>query len=200
MIWFTSDTHFYHFNVIGYCDRPFRTVEEMNEIMAKKWNEVVAPEDTVYFLGDFSLAIRPVELYTNRLNGRKIMIMGNHDWCHPYNKKSKGEEKRRNVYKMYYDYGWKELHLFQTLAITETTTVNLCHMPYRGDVESDKYSAFRLEDDGKVLLCGHVHEKWATKRTPKGTLMINVGVDVRGFKPISIQEISTIIKESENGI
>jgi len=53
-IWFTSDTHFNHRNIIGYAQRPFESVEEMNEVMIERWNASVRGEDTIYHLGDFS--------------------------------------------------------------------------------------------------------------------------------------------------
>lgn len=52
---FTSDNHFSHTAIVGYCERPFRDVEEMNEEMVRRWNEVVRPTDHVYHLGDFAL-------------------------------------------------------------------------------------------------------------------------------------------------
>ncbi len=51
--WWTSDYHFSHFNIIRYCERPFKTAEEMDETIIRKHNERVKPEDTVFFLGDF---------------------------------------------------------------------------------------------------------------------------------------------------
>lgn len=83
MIFFTSDHHFCHANIIKYCKRPFESVDQMNEEMVRRWNEVVGDEDTVYYLGDFSLAKQAVELFARRLNGEKHFIMGNHDACHP---------------------------------------------------------------------------------------------------------------------
>ena len=47
-LFFTSDTHFHHANIIRFCNRPFRDVEEMDEILIRNWNEVVGPEDTVF--------------------------------------------------------------------------------------------------------------------------------------------------------
>ena len=80
MIYFISDTHFYHYNIIKYCDRPFEDIETMNVKMIECWNSVVKEDDIVYFLGDFGFGDK--EMLTNvcsQLNGRKIMLRGNHD-------------------------------------------------------------------------------------------------------------------------
>lgn len=80
--WITSDTHFGHFNIIGYCDRPFTTAEEMDETMVDRWNSVVKEDDTVYHLGDFAFgkgSKEKIEEYVERLNGSIILTKGNHD-------------------------------------------------------------------------------------------------------------------------
>ena len=79
-IWFTSDTHFYHGNIIKFCDRPFRDAHEMTEQLITNWNSVVQPGDEVYHLGDFAFASKGkvVELLC-RLKGIKHIIAGNHD-------------------------------------------------------------------------------------------------------------------------
>lgn len=79
-VWFTSDHHFGHLNILTYQpdERPFSSVEEMNEAMILRWNEVVKPQDTVYHVGDFCFGRANIAI-AGRLNGRKNLIMGNHD-------------------------------------------------------------------------------------------------------------------------
>lgn len=88
-LWFTSDTHFDHANMIhtfklpdGNPARPFTDVKEMNECMVERWNEVVKPSDHIYHLGDLTMH-RKIETIQhrilNRLNGHKRLLLGNHD-------------------------------------------------------------------------------------------------------------------------
>ena len=77
--WWASDYHFSHFNIISYCNRPFKTAEEMNETIIERHNEKVKPEDTVFFLGDFIFKGGKYRLFENRLNGKFIFLQGNHD-------------------------------------------------------------------------------------------------------------------------
>lgn len=75
-----SDTHFFHANIIKYCSRPFADVEEMNTVMVNNWNSVVSPDDTVFHVGDFSFGkIENVAAIRKQLNGKIILILGNHD-------------------------------------------------------------------------------------------------------------------------
>lgn len=79
-IFIIADTHLNHRNIIQYCDRPFSSVEEMNKTIINNWNSVVGKYDIVYVLGDFALCGKDkiIEL-GNLLNGRKRLILGNHD-------------------------------------------------------------------------------------------------------------------------
>lgn len=75
-----SDTHFNHENIIKYCERPFSSVHEMNEVLISNWNRVVQPEDLVVHVGDFILgAASGIDDILPRLNGEIILVRGNHD-------------------------------------------------------------------------------------------------------------------------
>ena len=70
-----SDTHFNHANIIEYSNRPFSSVDEMNETIVKNWNGFVTNSDWVFHLGDVALGRFDV----SQLNGFKILVKGNHD-------------------------------------------------------------------------------------------------------------------------
>lgn len=84
---YTSDQHFGHKNFLNFLDeegrqiRPFSSVEEMDEFMIENWNSAVQPEDTIVCLGDIAIKRKSLQIL-ERLNGRKILIRGNHDIFH----------------------------------------------------------------------------------------------------------------------
>lgn len=81
-IYMTADTHFGDDDsIVRYEGRPFQNGEEMNRSLIAAWNRVVKPEDTVYHLGDFadSISYSETEKIVQCLNGKKILVMGNHD-------------------------------------------------------------------------------------------------------------------------
>lgn len=81
MIYFIADTHFNHANIIKYCNRPFKNTNEMNKYIIEKWNAVVKQTDTVYHLGDVGFGkLEELKTLVGSLNGRKILLIGNHDF------------------------------------------------------------------------------------------------------------------------
>ena len=80
-VFFTSDLHFGHENVLRFDSRPWRTVEEMDEELIRRWNNKVAPGDIVYVLGDliWKTLDGDAPALLKRLNGQIILIKGNHD-------------------------------------------------------------------------------------------------------------------------
>lgn len=77
--WFISDTHFYHDNIIKYCNRPFANIDEMNEALIQRWNSVVGKDDVIWHLGDFVLGKKDNISIIKRLNGKINLVLGNHD-------------------------------------------------------------------------------------------------------------------------
>jgi calcineurin-like phosphoesterase family protein len=100
-IYFTSDQHYFHSNVIKHCNRPFADVETMNMQLIYNYNKLVQPNDTVYHLGDFGLGKRAeLQEVLNELNGIKRLIAGNHD---PTARKLSGWDWVKDYYELKYD-------------------------------------------------------------------------------------------------
>lgn len=188
MIWFTSDQHFGHENIIKYCNRPFSSAEAMNVELMRRHNVVVGVRDLVYHLGDFSM--HPRELHRLKdLNGEHHLIAGNHDRCHPVHK---GWEKAK---KFYLDAGFKSVDFSEQHRLPNDEDVVLHHLPYTGDHHDseERYAEWRPIDMGLWLFHGHVHTTWK-----KRDRMINVGVDQWAYAPVSLDEILDFMFPKEN--
>ena len=77
-----ADTHFSHQKIIEYCNRPFKSLWEMDHNLIKLWNESVSNKDYVFMLGDFAFGKDAVKEITPMLNGRKILVKGNRQSPH----------------------------------------------------------------------------------------------------------------------
>ena len=79
MVFFIADTHFGHKNVLKLCNRPFETIEQMNETFIENWNRRVTGRDSIYVIGDLFFRCEDPESILRRLHGKKHLIVGNHD-------------------------------------------------------------------------------------------------------------------------
>lgn len=173
MRWFTADQHWHHKSVISYCKRPFATVEEMNLTLIRRWNALVMASDIVFVLGDMSFGnATKTRAILRELNGDKFLIRGNHDSF------SDTWYKRE---------GFVDVFPYLSTMIGGQR-VNLSHFPYREDRHDHREFENMLSDKGEWLIHGHVHKTWE-----KNKRMINVGVDVRGFCPVSETLLCLII-------
>ena len=132
-IFITSDTHFGHGNIIRYCSRPFATCEEMDRSMKAAWNAVVSADDLVLHVGDVAFGGRPfVERNVSQLNGRKVLVRGNHD---------------KNVFvNIYKGLGW----------IVETHIV----LPHVFVVHNPRQDKVPVPEGTKLVVHGHTHGTW----------------------------------------
>ena len=184
--WFTSDLHFGHENIIRYCHRPFADVAEMHEVLVGRWNERVDRDDEVWVLGD--VAMGPIEQslsLVRQLQGRKVLVTGNHDRCWPGHPRRPDEWEER-----YRDAGFAEIQHGTVETEIGGETVLAGHFPYEGDShDEDRFTGARPVDDGKWLLHGHVHTRWKVCDR-----QINVGVDVWDYAPVSEDTLEAIIR------
>lgn len=83
MIWFTADEHYGHRNIIDYCERPYDSVEDMDESLIANHNSRVGKHDTTIHAGDFTLVKNRKIVWTkyiDRLNGNHVFLRGSHDY------------------------------------------------------------------------------------------------------------------------
>lgn len=188
-VFFTSDLHLGHINIIPLCGRPFEDVDDMNEAIVRNWNEDVQEDDVVWVLGDVAMGsfVDSMAL-VRRLNGRKILIPGNHDRispAYPDQRPHKVREARMAYRDAFFDIYPNGLTISLYGSYTNQA-VRLSHYPYvsEGDGGRPELDAYRPVDDGLPLLHGHVHSLWTTNGR-----QFNVGVDVHGFRPVPIEVV-----------
>jgi len=201
-IFFTADYHLNHADIIRYCDRPFikkgdlnddndwksqniksRRLDEMNNTIIDNHNSKVGKDDIVYHVGDFCFkkGFNATD-WESQLNGKIIHIKGNHD--------------KNNGVKTYIKYALME---FGGL------TFYVVHKPPE-DKQVDTLES-HIISMCDFILCGHVHNLWKYKwievwnKSHKiKKLAINVGVDVWGFEPITINTILKLIAKINKGL
>ncbi len=202
-IWYTSDTHFNHKNILNLGDgRPFDTIEEHNETIVRNFNEVMGDDDLLVHLGDVALGPWPVGLsYVSRLPGvARCLVPGNHDRVSSVEKESRRERFRADyegVFDKIYSevisdfvYNRNKSHFIRTLA---------SHYPYSGESDPDREDRFvdiRPVDAGIPLIHGHTHASEKVTYSEAGTVQISVGVDAWDYYPVSEYDIYDLIKEN----
>ena len=180
MIWFTSDLHLGHDNVIRYQSRPWATVDEMNAGLVANVNACVGMNDTLYVLGDFSFKIKQAQAWELRkqiICKNVHLVRGNHD-C-----------------------GWRGTNAFKSVSdylelMEEGYRLVLSHYPF-------------LEWNGSrrswsVHLHGHQHNgaEYNVASIEAGILRFDVGVDANEYRPVSLDEVlawADLARESRKG-
>ena len=166
-LFFTADNHFFHSNMIRFESRPFKNVDDMTIQMIDKWNKKVSKDDSVYILGDFAFGnAEEISKLLDKLNGNKYMIRGNHDHA----------LKDRDLQKKF---GWvKDYHMLKYNGLK----IVLFHYPI---------AVWDCKHHGSIHLYGHVHSNKGDHHPldKAQNNSYNVGVDVNGYEPVSLEEI-----------
>jgi len=160
-VWLISDNHFNHQKIIEYCNRPFKTVEQMNEEMIKKWNSVVKEDDKIYHLGDFGFGSKEqIANIVSKLNGRIFLILGNHDNHTP---------------QWYRDCGIKEVYDYPVI-IRDFIVLSHAPQPFIYDSRTPYVNFF-----------GHVHDSEMFETY--GARHFCACVERHDYKPVNIEEV-----------
>jgi len=185
VIWLTGDQHFWHTNVIKYCNRPFSSVDEMDEALIDAWNKYVKHDDTVYHLGDFTLGNRLIaEKYFRRLNGNIGVL--EYPWHHD----------KRWLDNEYFSAGGNIVHIEAPIVVLEGVEqiegrgvpAILCH--YAFEVWDRKHY-------GSLHFHAHSHGM-----LPKIQNRLDVSVDnayklTGEYRPLSLEEACKFAREAQ---
>ena len=162
---FTADTHFGHTRVIEYSQRPFKDATHMDEVLIANWNAVVRPDAVVYHLGDVSFSDETRTLaILRRLNGRKFLVLGNHDTG------PRKWESVRDCFVKIVDY--LEVNV-------QGQRIVMSHFPML---------SWHRMGAGAWMLHGHCHNNLAY---PFRGRIADVGVDAWGYTPVSFNALKT---------
>lgn len=164
-IWITSDTHFNHANIIKYCNRPFASVEEMNERLLKNINDCVGPEDVLYHLGDLTFGQNKAYDILKQINCKNIKLcMGNHD----------------NRMELESILGGQ--NIFDIIELKgQFGKVVMCHYPF---------ASWNGKNHNSVMLHGHTHNTLNNDSCYR----LDCGVDNTNYAPILLNDAIRLAK------
>lgn len=182
MIYFTADLHLNHSNIIDYCDRPFHNVYEMNDVLINNWNYRVDKYDTVIHNGDFCFGNS--KKWMDKLNGNIVFLQGNHDD--------------------------KSLTKIKSLILrTGGWDIFVNHYPQHVNFDYPYNFVAHIHQHWKFKTAGMYIENQEIKSwedveymeySEITTIMINIGIDVWNFRPVSIKEIKKQFYKWKNGV
>lgn len=185
-IYFISDVHLSHKNILKYDSRPFETVEEMHAELVKNWNQVVQPDDIVYYLGDLSFGRSDVaKWFAHSVNGKIHFIMGNHD-------------NMKDIVKLD---RWESIHEYGT----EIWVKDGDNKKARGangyqQIVMSHYPilSWNRAHHGSWMIHGHCHGSlMKSNQDYYRRKVLDVGCNCIDYKPISYQEIKEIMVKRE---
>ncbi len=197
-IFFTSDWHIGHNNVLGFDQRPFKDLDHMHTVLVNNYNASVREDDVCYFLGDMGLgSSQALKDVMARINGTKVLILGNHD-------------KGMNAM---YNSGF-DVVLNSGMLVIAGEKVTLSHCPLRGVFREDvsemknavltenwhgesRHGPFSITNEGQFHLHGHIHSGPANKKLKIDGRQYDIGAPGNGYRPVSISTIESWITKTK---
>ena len=174
-VFFTSDTHFFHANVISYSDRPFDSVEQMNQTLIGNWNRVVRKNDVVFHLGDFAFGGKKHwNSILDQLNGKIYLMLGNHDMG---------------------NFKWALTERFEQVALEMYAIIDGQHIR----LTHEPFLCYGGSNHNVWQLFGHIHSQenkngpYAERLSMLLPLQYDVGVDNNDYTPVSFEQVREIL-------
>lgn len=173
-IWLTSDWHLGHKNIIHLSNRPFKTIEQHDEFIVRRFNELVQPDDIVWILGDisFNQSYKNYADLFSRLNGKISVVLGNHD-------------NRQHLLKCKQDGLIQDVRESKILNVGDKT-IHLTHYPLR---EWHKFYK------GGLHAYGHCHGN-----IPDYGKSTDVSLECWEYEPVEVQEFIQYVSENHDDI
>jgi calcineurin-like phosphoesterase family protein len=183
-LFFTSDPHYFHHNIIKYCNRPFIDLEQMHENLITLWNKTVPKDGFVILAGDFAMTgnIGYIKVIREQLNGTIYKIYGNHDYQNNHDRKAIIDIFNGNVMDV------AEITIEDEELEGGHINFFISHYPHlywRRDY---------------VHLHGHVHSGLKSnfnEMVPKHPMRYDIGVDNNNFTPVSYEELKVILTKKQ---
>lgn len=164
-VYFTSDFHYGHRNILLYCNRPFDSISQMNTQLIKNYNSIVEHDAIVYILGDFSfLNTESTKQILKAMKGFKYLIKGNHD-------------RKPNSY--YRELGFREVY---NKPILYGDKYILSHEP----IDENLLNGSKL-----INIFGHVHERGPSQTKNSYCVCL----EKHDYKPVSLSQIEEQVRK-----
>jgi calcineurin-like phosphoesterase family protein len=195
-IFFSSDWHIGHTNSIIFDNRPFKDLEHMHRVLINNYNSCVKQNDICYFLGDMVFCKESTKNVLSKLNGTKVIIVGNHD----------------PGYNSLYNLGF-DVAMHQATIFLGKNKITLSHCPLLGVYREDtsnmiggvpgsnwhgehKHQKFSVENSGQFHIHGHIHSPNKGRSVKILDRQFDVGVPSNNYTPVSLSEIESWINLS----
>lgn len=168
-----SDPHYGHTNIIKYCDRPFSDVDHMKWEMIARYNAMVRTDQTVLWFGDCAMGGIDLSKVLDKLNGKKLLIRGNHD---------KSTERMLGA-------GFESVYdgpLYHTIGGFDFVLSHYPPKTYQDPHDSRYQDRKPMLKDKEICIHGHTHE---TIQVDVARRRIHVGVDAWNYAPVPMEEV-----------
>lgn len=181
-VFFTSDTHFGHKNIIEFCNRPWGDVKTMDLALIANWNKVVPKDGIVFHAGDFAMTsnIEWIKEIINQLNGKIYLTLGNHCYQNRFD--------RQVVRDLFYQTDDMFYVMVEDGEVNDGhINFQICHYP------------LLYWKRGSYMLHGHVHSgpySTANEVVPYHFMRWDIGVDNNNFTPISYHQLKVIFTKN----